>query len=186
MKIKKKYDLIDTFIKKLKTNDKPSPGSGVSILATPAKFSTPVGLYIAVYICCLTCRRTVAYCLCTLNSYLLTCWCCEGFKGWVTKVRGRWRRSPRSTLYSVLWRFIVNYAKNKSKRYSENILRVLWRFVTPLAEIIRKLYLYGPVCNWCLSYPTCLRTSENYLSDVGEHLEIWSPENEEKAAWLLD
>ena len=43
-KIKKKYDQIDIFIKKLKSNVKPGPG--ISILATPApaKYSTPVGL----------------------------------------------------------------------------------------------------------------------------------------------
>ena len=35
---------------------------------------------IAVYICCLTCRHAVAYCLCTLSSYSLTCWCCWGCK----------------------------------------------------------------------------------------------------------
>ena len=36
---------------------------------------------IAIYICCLSCRRTVAYCLCAPSSCNLHCWGYEDFKG---------------------------------------------------------------------------------------------------------
>ena len=58
----------------------------------------PLLAAIAIYVCCLTRRRAVAYCLCTLSSCLLTCWCCGGFKGEYVNRSARWQLSDHCGL----------------------------------------------------------------------------------------